>query len=137
MNKPNIEISSDVAKRLEEEPVIWLTTVSADGTPQPNPVWFYWDGNSFLLYTTPSSAKLKNIARNARVSLNLAGSEALAGDVVVFNGEALVKEQVTAAHPGYVRKYLAYAKEWERTWEDLIAEYNVEIRILPTKLRTF
>ena len=31
-----------VARRLQEEPIGWLTTVGADGTPQPNPVWFFW-----------------------------------------------------------------------------------------------
>jgi len=136
MNKPNIEINSHILKRLEEELVIWLTTVSADGTPKPNPVWFYWDGNCFVIYTPPSSARLKNIARNARVSLNLVGSKALGGDVVIFTGEAHTKEHVTVADPGYVKKYLAAAKEWGRTPEDMLAEYSVEIRITPTNLRT-
>jgi PPOX class probable F420-dependent enzyme len=136
MNKPNIQINPHILKRLEEELVIWLTTVSSDGTPKPNPVWFHCDGNSFVIYTPPSSAKLKNIARNARVSLNLAGSEALGGDVVIFTGEAHTKQHVTDADPGYVRKYLAAAKKWGRTPEDMLAEYSVEIRIMPTKLRT-
>lgn len=136
MNKPNIEINPHILKRLEEELVIWLTTVSSDGTPKPNPVWFHWDGNSFVIYTPPSSAKVKNIARNPRVSLNLVGSEALGGDVVIFTGEAYTKEHVTIADPGYVKKYMAAAQEWGRTPEDMLAEYSVEIRILPTKLRT-
>jgi hypothetical protein len=37
-----------VAQRLREDAVIWLTTVAANGTPQPNPVWFLWDGHSVL-----------------------------------------------------------------------------------------
>jgi hypothetical protein len=32
------EFGQHVAKRLVKEQVIWLTTVSSDGTPQPNPV---------------------------------------------------------------------------------------------------
>ena len=84
MNKPGIEINPQVLKRLEKELVIWLTTVSPAGMPEPNPVWFYWDGDCFVIYTPPSSAKFKNIARNSRVSLNLAGSEALGGDVVIL-----------------------------------------------------
>ena len=136
MNKSNIQINPHILKRLDEELVIWLTTVSSDGTPNPNPVWFYWDGSSFVIYTPPSSAKLKNIARNARVSLNLVGSEALGGDVVIFTGEAHTKEHVTVGDAGYARKYLAAMKEWGRTTEDMLAEYSVEIRIMPMKLRT-
>jgi hypothetical protein len=34
--------------RLREEGIAWLTTVRADGQPQSVPVWFLWDGGSFL-----------------------------------------------------------------------------------------
>lgn len=37
---PTSELGAKVAARLEEQTLAWLTTVSADGTPQPNPVWF-------------------------------------------------------------------------------------------------
>ncbi|MFE4564688.1 pyridoxamine 5'-phosphate oxidase family protein [Streptomyces anulatus] len=35
----------EVGKRLAEEHVIWLTTIGADTTPQPNPVWFHWEND--------------------------------------------------------------------------------------------
>ena len=38
-----------VARRLREERLIWLVTIDAHGRPQPSPVWFWWDGTSFLL----------------------------------------------------------------------------------------
>jgi predicted pyridoxine 5'-phosphate oxidase superfamily flavin-nucleotide-binding protein len=40
--------------RLEDEQVIWLTTIAANGTPQPDPVWFFGESNSFLVYTKPN-----------------------------------------------------------------------------------
>jgi PPOX class probable F420-dependent enzyme len=137
MNKLNSQITPHIAKRLQEEAVIWLTTVSADGTPQPNPVWFYWDGASFWIYTPPTSAKLKNIARNPRVSLNFEGAEALGGDVVVFTGEAQVEDKLPESHPGYVAKYKGWAMEWGRTPEDLYTEYSTTLRVVPTKVRVF
>jgi PPOX class probable F420-dependent enzyme len=136
MSTQNIQINPHISKRLQEELVIWLTTVSSDGAPNPNPVWFYWDGTSFLIYTPPASAKLKNIAQNAKVSLNLSGSEPLGGDVVIFKGEAHTREHVTSPDPGYLKKYLPAVEVWGRTPEDMLAEYSVEIRIVPTKLRT-
>ena len=70
-------------RRLREAMVAWLTTTSEDGTPQPVPVWFLWDGaDSFLLYSKPGTAKLRNIAARPRVSLNLDGNGE-GGDVVV------------------------------------------------------
>src|ERR1700694_5543987 len=54
-------------RRLRDERLGWLITTSADGTPQPVPVWFLWDGTaSFLLYSTPRTAKLRNIAERPR-----------------------------------------------------------------------
>ncbi len=93
------EFGQHVVKRLAKEQVIWLTTVSSDGTPQPNPVWFYWDGESFLIYTPPTTSKLKNLAQNPRVSLNLEGANALGGDIVVFIGVAEVEKTVPVLIP--------------------------------------
>jgi PPOX class probable F420-dependent enzyme len=137
MKYQKIEIDSHIGKRLSKETVVWLTTVSSDGTPQPNPVWFYWTGKRFIIYSSPSSAKVKNIHRNPKVSLNLEGAETLGGDVVVFKGEAQLKESSMVINPGYLRKYSAAAAKWGRTPEDIIAEFSVEIQIVPTKVRTY
>ena len=42
-----------VAQHLEQDRLIWLTTVGQDGTPRPSPVWFVWDGASVLMYSVP------------------------------------------------------------------------------------
>jgi PPOX class probable F420-dependent enzyme len=135
MKELSSQITPHIAERLQDEAVVWLTTVSSDGTPQPNPVWFYWDGAGFTIYTPPSAARLKNIARNPRVSLNFEGAEALGGDVVVFTGEAVVERGLPGPHPGYIAKYAAAAAAWGRTAEDLYAEYSVTLRIVPTRVR--
>ena len=55
-------------RRLRDEKLAWLTTTSADCTPQPVPVWFLWDRPaSFLIYSRPDTAKLRNIAERPRV----------------------------------------------------------------------
>ncbi len=56
---PTTEFGARVAARLRDERIIWLTTTGADGTPQPNPVWFLWDGASFLIYSLPDAARLE------------------------------------------------------------------------------
>ncbi len=132
------EFGKHVEKRLEQETVIWLTTVSVDGTPQPNPVWFYWNGENFLIYSTPIAAKLKNITSNARVSLNFEGASSLGGDVVVFTGDAAIETNHANPDPDYEKKYLSIVTdEWNRTIDDLFAEYSVAIRVTPQKLRGF
>jgi PPOX class probable F420-dependent enzyme len=70
-----IDLSTEFGKRalrrLQAASTIWLTTVSQDGTPQPRPVWFFWTGETFLIFSRPEGAKLRHIARNSRVALHL------------------------------------------------------------------
>ena len=47
------DLGRRIARQLESERVIWLTTVGSDNTPQPRPVWFVWDGTSLLVYSQP------------------------------------------------------------------------------------
>ncbi|MCB0048173.1 MAG: pyridoxamine 5'-phosphate oxidase family protein, partial [Caldilineaceae bacterium] len=56
------EVGRRALQRIEREEVIWLTTVSSRGVPQPRPVWFVWEAGSFLIYSTPRAWKLKHIA---------------------------------------------------------------------------
>jgi PPOX class probable F420-dependent enzyme len=137
-----IDLESDLGKhvheRLMNETVIWLTTVSSDGTPQPNPVWFFWNGDSFIIYTPPNTAKLKNIKSNPQVSLHFEGATPLGGDVAVFIGKAEVEASPLEPDPGYIGKYSKIAtEEWGRTVEDLFEEYSTLILVRPIRLRGF
>ena len=46
------EAGSRAEERLRNEEIAWLTTVRPDGQPQSVPVWFLWDGEGFLVYST-------------------------------------------------------------------------------------
>ena len=102
------EFGARVVRRLNEETIGWLTTVGADGTPQPSPIWFLWDGETALIYSQPNTPKLRHIAANPRVSLNLDGN-GRGGDIIILTGEARVDESApaSAALPAYQAKYAA------------------------------
>ena len=51
-------------RRIRSETVIWLTTVSAEGRPHIVPIWFSWDGRTFLVFTKPGAKKVRNIRSN-------------------------------------------------------------------------
>jgi PPOX class probable F420-dependent enzyme len=100
------EAGARADERLRQEIMIWLTTVRADGQPQSVPVWFLWDGETFLIYSQPGRQKLKNIGRNARVGLHLNANDR-GGDVVRAEGKAEVVQDVPPADEvgAYVEKY--------------------------------
>ena len=79
--------NAHVEQRLREEPIIWFTTVRADGRPHTVPVWFLWDGETFLIFSQPGSLKIRNLQRNPHITLALDGTKQ-GGDVVIVEGEA-------------------------------------------------
>lgn len=120
--------------RLRAEEVAWLTTVRPDGQPQSVPVWFLWDGEIFLIYSQSGRRKLKNIARNPRVHLNL-NSNDHGGDVVRAEGTAEVVEDAPPANevPGYLEKYREAIARIGYDPEGFAREYSVALRVTPAR----
>ncbi|MGW6423944.1 TIGR03667 family PPOX class F420-dependent oxidoreductase [Nocardia sp. NPDC055053] len=126
-----------VAKRLADEHLIWLTTIGAGDTPQPNPVWFLWEDGTFLIYTEPTAKRLRHLARNPRVALNF-NSSAAGGEIAVFTGTARIGEAVSeAVRAGYSRKYTQGFAEIKMSEADFYKTYSIPIHITPDRLRGF
>jgi PPOX class probable F420-dependent enzyme len=94
-----------VRTRLNDERVVWLTTVGADGTPQPNPVWFLWrEPDRVLIYNRADAHRLAHLAARPRVALHFDGN-GQGGDVVVLTGVA--RPLPSAPAPDEDEQYLA------------------------------
>lgn len=134
---PTTPFGERVARRLREDPVIWLTTVAEDGTPQPNPVWFLWDHDEILVYNLLDAKRLEHIAHNPHVSLNFDGN-GRGGDIIVIIGQARVTTQQDPPpdqFPPYVEKYKDFIARSFKTPENFASRYPTPIRIIPTKVR--
>ncbi len=130
------EFGQRAARRLRDERLAWLTTVSPRGMPQPVPVWFLWDGEaSILVYSRPDTAKLRNIAENPRVSLHLDGN-GQGGDIVVCLGEVSVSDDPPAHQVAeYVEKYAGLVERNRWSPESFAADYSVPLRIAVSRIR--
>lgn len=124
------EFGARVERRLRQEVIIWLTTVRADGLPQPSPVWFLWDGQTLLIYSRPNQPKLRNIARSPKVALHF-DSDGQGGDIVIFDGEAVITPGQPPADrvSDYVAKYAAGIAALGLTPASFAAAYSVPIRV--------
>jgi PPOX class probable F420-dependent enzyme len=132
----NTEFGQRVARRLAEERIAWLTTIDSNGNPQPRPVWFLWERETFLIYSRPGTAKLRHIAERPQVALNLDG-DGLGGDIVVFTGQAEIDPAAPPADqvPAYVAKYQPGFARIRMTAAEFAASYSIVLRVTPLKLR--
>lgn len=129
------KLGVQAAKRLQEDYIIWLTTVAQDGTPQPNPVWFYWDGKALLIYSQPSTHKVRNITRNPRVSVNFQTNSDATSEVIVLTGNASIEPSPHDSR--YIEKYRDLIHKLGVTPEGLDVSFSILIRVSPTSLRGF
>lgn len=130
-------IGQRVRWRLREEVVVWLTTVGRDGTPYPNPVWFWWDGDRILTYNLPTAGRVRHIRERPQVSLNFDSDKG--GDVMIMIGRAVIVEDAPPAYqvPEYVTKY---GERMNRSFggaESFSERYSVPISIDPQQVRAF
>lgn len=134
---PSTPFGERVRHRLREEPVIWITTIGQDGTPQPNPVGFLLqDDNSILIYNAANAHRLDHVADRPRVALHFDGDGAGA-DIVVFTGVAHRADGIPPAHENaaWVAKYGAGMVRRSGNAETFSQQFPVPLRVEITRTR--
>jgi len=135
-----MSLSQKVEERLSATTLIWLTTVTEDLIPQPSLVWFWWDGDSFLIYSQPGMPKLANIEVHPDVALNLDAMARGEEEVTVINGTASVDRDAPSVvnHPEYREKYRSLMEDDLGTSVEQFSEtYSVPIRVRPGRVRAW
>jgi PPOX class probable F420-dependent enzyme len=124
-------------RRLREEKIAWLTTVRRDGQPQSSPVWFLWRGGEVIVYSRPTTQKVRNVQAHPRVAVHLRDIDE-GSDIVSLEGEALIDDAYpsAAAIPAYVKKYRSMIADLGMDPGSFAAAYSVPIRITPTRVRS-
>jgi PPOX class probable F420-dependent enzyme len=126
----------DIRARLEDESVIWLTTVNGSGQPQSSPVWFLATPEHVVVYSLADTPRSRNIRANPRVSLNL-NSTPQGGSLVIIEGRAEIVEGAPSAEQDddYMAKYDAAIVREGMTAESFSRDYPIRIHVHPTRLR--
>ena len=100
-----------------------IATVRADGSPHVVPVWYRWDGERILVWTTDRRAWVKNVIRDRRVSVSVQEA-APPYAAVLLHGRAAARtgpdEEITAEIRRITQRYIppaevdAYVAGWPR-----------------------
>jgi PPOX class probable F420-dependent enzyme len=125
-------------QRLRSEQIAWLTTVRADGQAQSSPVWFLWDGQTFLLYSQPGAQKVRNLAANPKVALHL-GDDGAGDDIVTVEGTASIEPGTPRADrvESYLAKYRSAIEALGSEPGPFARTYSTAIRVRPSRVRAW
>ena len=124
-----------VDERLRTNRILWLGSVRPDGRPHLVYVFFLWDGKHILIFSQPTSQKIRNVGHNPHVTLGL--DETREGeDMVILEGRAelLHDPAVNPKLPAYAAKYDFALQRVGLTAEAMAAVYSQALRITPTKV---
>jgi PPOX class probable F420-dependent enzyme len=123
--------ASKAGEMTQKEVVIWLTTTSRDLSPQPRPVWFIWHEQQFLIYSRPTTNKVRHIQERPNVALNFNSDREANQDVVIFKGRARLAPEIPAADQlaAYVEKYAEGMQGIGMSPKEFATAYNTPILI--------
>ncbi len=125
-------------RRIDADRVVWLTTITDRDIPAPNPVWYVPDGDAIVVFTAPTSHKVRNLEQRPQVALHF-NTDPAGSDVVVITGQVEITHgEAPSRFPGYLAKYgpeLSERLGW--TVEELDRGFSTQLRIMPTRVRLF
>ena len=123
-----------VDERLRQNRILWLGSVRPDGRPHLVYVFFLWDGKHILIFSQPTSQKVRNLQNNPHVTLALDDTRE-GEDMVILEGtaELLHDPAVNATLPAYAAKYDSLLKRVGLTAEAMAAVYSQAILITPSR----
>ena len=131
---PNDKLGAHVLKRLCDDKIGWLTTVTLGGQPQTMPIWFLWVDGELLVYSDYRARRNANLAANPKASLHL-NDDGSGGDIVVVEGEARIDPDypLPPENPAYLEKYGDWIDAYLGGPAKMAETYRLAIRISPTR----
>lgn len=130
-------ITKQVAERLDQELIIWITAVRADGQPQSAPVWFVREGDEIRIWSMEGQ-RITNLSQNPKVSLHV-NDDGRGDNIVIIEAEAAIDRAAGpgSANPEFARRYQPVLDSYEQTWEWFDRGYPIPLRIRPTRIRAW
>ena len=130
------DITPAVRNFLDSQLNVVMSTIRADGSPQISPLWYLFDGESFIISTAKETAKWHNLQRDPRVALCV--DEPETGRMVVAYGRATLEdEDIWDTTQRLVEKYVKEPAAVAAHMQRIFANWTrVIVRVKPDKIIT-
>ena len=119
---------------LRDDPVVWLSSIQADGRPHLVPVWFHWDGERIVAFSKPRARKVDNLRDEPRVMLAV-GTPGPDFEVELIEATAELPDASAAdlMPAGFGAKYRELLRRANLTEQRFAEVYSQPIVLRPTR----
>jgi PPOX class probable F420-dependent enzyme len=136
--RPGLDASPEltarrVARLLDAEPVVWLATIQPNGLPHLVPTWFWWNGETLLVFSKPEARKVASMRSNPRLMVAVGHPEE-DFDVVLLEAQAHVCRHRVEVPDAFFEKYADQLAEGRLDRPTFRSTYTQPIVITPTRL---
>jgi len=124
----------DVRDHLRADPVVWLSTVRADGRPHVVPTWFAWDGEVIRFFSKPWAQKVRNIRERPDVMLAIGEpDEDFDVELIEARGEVLAEETDGVLPDDFLLKYADLMSRGGLDRTAYVRTYSQPVVVTPTR----
>ena len=124
-----------VAEFLERPLVAVYVTLRADGSPHAIPVWYEYRDGHFLVFTSSTFQRVKNLERDSRAAITISTHDVPYMYVSAEGPVSITPEGVAETGLSIARRYMGDEAEGYLT--ELLGEHSVVLRLTPERILTW
>ena len=123
------------AEFLERPLVAVMVTLRADGSPHAIPVWYEYRDGEFIVFTSSTFQRVKNIERDSRAAITISTHDEPYMYVSAEGPVSITSEGVAETGLSIARRYMG--ERGDQFLEEVLDEHSVLLRLTPERILTW
>ena len=124
-----------MAEFLERPLVAVMVTLRANGAPHAIPVWYEYTDGEFIVFTSSTFQRVKNLERDSRAAITISTHDVPYMYVSAEGPVSITSEGVAETGLSIARRYTG--EEAEGYLTELLDEHSVVLRLTPERILTW
>ena len=124
-----------MAEFLERPLVAVMVTLRADGSPHAIPIWYEYRGGDFIVFTSDTFVRVKNLKRDNRAAITVSNHEEPYMYVSAEGPVSITSDGVAETGLSIARRYMG--ERGDRFLEEVLDEHSVLLRLTPERILTW
>ena len=124
-----------MAEFLERPLVAVYVTLRANGSPHAIPVWYEYTDGEFIVFTSSTFQRVKNLERDSRAAITISTHDVPYMYVSAEGPVSITSEGVAETGLSIARRYMG--EDAQQFLDDVYDEHSVVLRLTPERILTW